>query len=73
MTDPSRFKDRDQTSVLPHCRKMMGAEKRVTNLDQEGYRSLGKILQGPVRDTVRARSLADSETTNGFLNLVRVG
>jgi hypothetical protein len=26
------------------------------------------MLQGPVRDTVRARSLADLETPDGFLN-----
>jgi len=51
----------------------MGEENRIENLDQEGYRSLGKMLQGPVRDTVWARSLADPKTPDGFLNLVRVG
>jgi hypothetical protein len=31
------------------------------------------MLQNPVRDTVRARRLADLETPDGFLNLLRVG
>jgi hypothetical protein len=31
------------------------------------------MLQGPVRDTVWARSFAHFEAPNGFLNLVRVG
>jgi len=51
----------------------MGEEDRVENLDQEGYRSLWEMLQGPVRDTVRARSLAGFETPDGFLNILRVG
>ena len=51
----------------------MGEEDRVENLDQEGYRSLWEMLQGPVRDTVRTRSLADLETPDGVLNLLRVG
>jgi hypothetical protein len=46
---------------------------RVENLDQEGSRSLWERLQGPVRDTVLARSLADLEIHAGFLNLVRGG
>jgi hypothetical protein len=52
---------------------MMGEKHRIENLGQEGYRLLGKMLQGPVRHTVWARSLADLETPDGFLNLVRVG
>ena len=40
----------------------MGAENRIENLGKEGYRSLVNMLQGPVQDTVRARSLADLET-----------
>jgi hypothetical protein len=51
----------------------MVAEKRVENLGEEGYRSLGKMLQGPVQDTVWDRSLADLENTDGFVRLVRVG
>jgi hypothetical protein len=51
----------------------MGEKNRIENLGQEGYRSLGKILQGPVRDTVWARSLAKLETPDSFLNFVRVG
>jgi hypothetical protein len=45
----------------------------VKDLGEEGYRSLGKMLQEPVRYTVRARSLADFETPDDVLNLVRVG
>jgi hypothetical protein len=51
----------------------MDEENRIENLDQEGYRSLGKMFQGPIMDTVWARSLADFETPIGFLTLVRVG
>jgi hypothetical protein len=51
----------------------MGTEDRVENLDNKGYRSLGRMLQCPVRDAVRARSLAELKTPDGVLNLVRVG
>jgi hypothetical protein len=51
----------------------MVAEKRVENLGEEGCRSLGKIQQDPVRDTVPARSLPEIQILDGFLNLVRVG
>jgi ppGpp synthetase/RelA/SpoT-type nucleotidyltranferase len=51
----------------------MGEEDSVKNQDQEGYRSLWEMLQSPVRDTVRARSLADLETPDSFLNLLGVG
>jgi hypothetical protein len=51
----------------------MGAENRVEDIGEEGNRSLGKMLQRPVRDTVRARSLAELETPDGFVNLVRGG
>jgi hypothetical protein len=51
----------------------MGDERRIENLDKKGYRSLWEMLQGPVRDTVRARNLADLETPDGFINLFRVG
>jgi hypothetical protein len=51
----------------------MGEEDSVEDLDQEEYRSLGKMLLGSVRYTVWARSLADLETLDGFVNLVRVG
>ena len=50
----------------------MGEENRIENLGEEGNRSLGKMLQGPVRDTVWARSFADLETPDGFMNLDRV-
>jgi hypothetical protein len=48
-------------------------ENRVKDLDEEGYRSLGKMLQDPVRYTVWARSLADFETPDDVMNIVRVG
>jgi hypothetical protein len=51
----------------------MGEEDGVENLDQEEYRLLGKMLQGSVRYTVWARSLADLETPDGIEYLVRVG
>jgi hypothetical protein len=51
----------------------MGEENCITDLDQEGYRSLGKMLQVSVRYTVWAKSLTDLETPDGFVNLVRVG
>jgi hypothetical protein len=51
---------------------MMG-EDSFKNQDQWGYRSLWEMLQSPVRDTVRARILADPETPDGFLDLLRVG
>jgi len=50
----------------------MGEENSIENPEKEGYRSLGKMLQGSVRYTVSARSLADLETPDGFVNLVRV-
>ena len=51
----------------------MGEEKSVENVDQERNRSLWEMLQGPVRDTVRAWSLTDFETPDGHLNLTRGG
>jgi hypothetical protein len=59
--------------MIPHCRKLSREENRIENLGQEGYRSLGKMLQSPVRVTVWARSIVNPETADGFVNLVRVG
>jgi len=64
---------RDHSGVLPHGEEVMGDENDIQDQYQEGYSSLWEILQGPVRDTVRARSLADLQTPDGFLNLLRVG
>ena len=44
--------------MLPRLGKVMGAENRVEDMGEEENRSLGKMLQYPVRDTVWARSLA---------------
>jgi hypothetical protein len=51
----------------------MGEKNCFEDPDQEGYRFLGKMLQGSVRYVVWAMSLADLETPDGFVNLVRVG
>jgi len=59
--------------MFPNCREVMGEEDSVENLDQEGYRSPWDMHQGPVRDTVLTESLAELETSDGLLNLVRVG
>jgi len=48
----------------------MGVENRNEDMGEEGKRSLGKMFQGPLRDTVRARSLAKLETPDGFVKLV---
>jgi hypothetical protein len=53
--------------------EVMGEGNRIENLGEKGYSSLGKILEGLVRYTVRARSLAVLETPDGFLNYVRRG
>jgi len=50
----------------------MGVENHIKNPDEEGYRSMGKMLSGPVWNTVWARSPADLETPDGFVNLIRV-
>jgi len=49
--------------VLLHCWEVMSAGNYIENPEEEGYRSLGKMFQDP----------ADLETTDGFVNLVRVG
>ena len=59
------------SSVLPRLGKVMAAENRIEDMGEEGNRSLGKMLLGPVRDTVRARSLTDLDTPDGVVNLVR--
>jgi len=51
----------------------MGAENRIEDLGEEGNRKLGKMLQGPVRDTVQAWSLPELETSDGFMYIVRIG
>jgi hypothetical protein len=50
----------------------MGEEDSVEDLDQKEYRSLGKMLQGSVQYIVWARSLADLETLDGFMKLVKL-
>jgi len=38
--------------MLPHGREVIVEENRIEDLCQEGYRSLGKMLQCPVRYTI---------------------
>jgi hypothetical protein len=73
LLNPSFFEYRDHSSVLPICREVMGEEDSFKDQKQEGYRSIWEMFQSPVRYTFRGRSLADPETTHGFLNLLRVG
>jgi len=51
----------------------MGVEDRVENHDHFGYRLPWEMLQDPIRNTVGARRLNDLETSDSFLNLLRVG
>ena len=71
MLDRSLFKYRDHSSVLLHCRDVMVEEDCVQNLHQEENYSLWEMLQGHVRVTVRARSIADLETPDGLLKRLR--
>ena len=59
--------------MLPRLGKVVGAENRVEDTGEVGNRSLGKMLQCPVLDTVWARSLAELEISDGFAKLVRGG
>ena len=59
--------------MLRRSGKVMSAENRVEDMGKEGNRSLGEVLQCPVRDTVRARGLSELETPVGCVNLVRGG
>ena len=47
-------------------------EHCIEVVNQEGYRSRGKMFQGSVRNTFRAWRLVDLETPDGFLDLVRL-
>jgi hypothetical protein len=49
----------------------MCAEYRVDDMSEEGNHPIRKIFQCPIRNTVRVRSLANLETNDGFVNLVR--
>jgi len=51
----------------------MGSENRVEYTGEEGNRSLEKMVQCPILYTVRARSLAELETADSFVNLVKGG
>ena len=51
----------------------MSEEHSIEDLNEKGYRSLGKTFQGSVRNTVGTWRLVELETPDGFLDLVRVG
>ena len=59
--------------MIPRLGKVMGAANRVEDMGEEGNRSIWKMLQCPVWDTIRTGSLADLETPDGCVNLVRGG
>jgi hypothetical protein len=50
----------------------MGAEHRIENLAEEGDRSVGMVLHGPVWDTILAGDLADLKIRHDILNLVGI-
>jgi hypothetical protein len=52
--------------------KVVDPENRVEDMGEGRNRSRGKMLQCPVRDMFRARSLAVLETPDGFVNLIRI-
>jgi hypothetical protein len=54
-----QFKDGNHLVVLPRCWEVMGVEGCIEYLDEEGYRSLEKMLQGSFWNTVWVWSLAD--------------
>jgi len=51
----------------------MGEEHSIEDLNEQGYRSLGKMFQGSVRDTVGAWRHVDFEIPDVFLDFVRFG
>ena len=51
----------------------MGEEHSIEDLNEKRYRSLGKMFQGSIRNTVGTWRLVDLETPDGFLDLVRFG
>jgi len=51
----------------------MGSEIHVETPDDEGYRSMVKKIQGPVRNTIQTRSPDDLQTPDVFVNFIRVG
>jgi hypothetical protein len=67
------FKDGDYSGVLPYWRNVIGAEDRIEHKYKKVDCTLRKVLQDPVRDTVRARCLAGFKTPNAIINLFAVG
>ena len=49
----------------------MGEEERFEGLGQEGIRSQGKMIQFPVLNIVGFRNVADVDTLDLFVNLVK--
>ena len=58
--------------MFPRLGKVMGAENSIEVIGENGNRSIGMMLQCCVQDNVRARCLADVETPDGFVKLVRI-
>jgi muramoyltetrapeptide carboxypeptidase LdcA involved in peptidoglycan recycling len=56
------LKDGEHSGVLPYRRNVMDAEDSIEDKDKKVDRTLRKMLQDPVQDTVRARCLAEFKT-----------
>jgi hypothetical protein len=52
---------------------VVGAKNHIEYMDKKGDRSLRKVIESPVRDTVRARGLAEFKAPHGFMNLFGAG
>jgi hypothetical protein len=59
--------------VFPFCWEILDGEDSIEERDEEGDRPQWKMIQGPVRYTVRTRRLAMFAAPDGFSNLHRVG
>jgi hypothetical protein len=55
--------------MLPSWRKVVDAEHRIEDLEKKEYRPQGKMLQCPVRYTVKTMRLAQFDTPDDVLKL----
>jgi hypothetical protein len=69
----SRFENGYHATVFPRWWNIMPSEDSVKQFREKGYGTLRKVPQGPVRDTVRARWLANLESLDGFKDLRGAG
>jgi hypothetical protein len=59
--------------VFPCWWNVLPSEDSVKQFREKDYGSLRKVPQGPVRDTVRARCLANLESLDGLKDFRRAG